>query len=128
MGRPLLFPADGLSLYPSGLPVSGSGPPQPRDVFFPLSAAGASRRTPCSETLREDRTTLKLDLEGCIIVANIDPAIDMVRAREIYGILEEIDQRIGAQDASSRTLLYQAKERMRELMVGIDRYAEKTAE
>jgi hypothetical protein len=59
---------------------------------------------------------------------NIDPAIDMVRAREIYGILEEIDRRIGAQDASSRTLLYQSKERLRELMVGIDRYAEKTAE
>jgi len=47
--------------------------------------------------------------------------IDMTGAREVYKLLEELDGHINGQDASGRALLYQAKERIRILIIGIDR-------
>ena len=47
--------------------------------------------------------------------------IKSARVREIYELLQELDRHIGAQDASGRALLYQAKERVRLLLVNIDR-------
>ncbi|MHB8814676.1 MAG: hypothetical protein ACYDAE_15570 [Steroidobacteraceae bacterium] len=47
--------------------------------------------------------------------------IDMAGAREVYKLLDELDGHINGQDASGRALLYQAKERIRMLMIRIDR-------
>jgi hypothetical protein len=47
--------------------------------------------------------------------------IDMTGAREVYKLLEELDGHINGQDASGRALLYQAKERIRMLIISIDR-------
>ena len=47
--------------------------------------------------------------------------IDMTGAREVYNLLEELDGHINGQDASGRALLYQAKERIRMLIISIDR-------
>jgi hypothetical protein len=47
--------------------------------------------------------------------------IDMTGARELYELLDELDGHISAQDASGRVLLYQAKERIRMLIISIDR-------
>jgi hypothetical protein len=47
--------------------------------------------------------------------------INSARAREVYDLLQELDRHISAQDASGRGLLYQAKERIRLLMISIDR-------
>ena len=47
--------------------------------------------------------------------------IDMTGAREVYKLLEQLDGHINGQDASGRALLYQAKERIRMLMISIDR-------
>jgi hypothetical protein len=48
-------------------------------------------------------------------------AIDMTGAREVYKLLDELDGHINGQDASGRALLYQAKERIRMLIISIDR-------
>jgi hypothetical protein len=47
--------------------------------------------------------------------------IDMTGAREVYKLLDELDGHISGQDASGRALLYQAKDRIRMLMISIDR-------
>lgn len=48
-------------------------------------------------------------------------AIDMTGAREVYKLLDELDGHINGQDANGRALLYQAKERIRMLIISIDR-------
>ena len=48
-------------------------------------------------------------------------AIDMTGAREVYELLDELDGHINGQDANGRALLYQAKERIRMLIISIDR-------
>jgi hypothetical protein len=47
--------------------------------------------------------------------------IDMTGAREVYKLLDELDRHINRQDANGRALLYQAKERIRMLIISIDR-------
>jgi hypothetical protein len=47
--------------------------------------------------------------------------LDMTGAREVYKLLDELDGHINGQDASGRALLYQAKERIRMLIISIDR-------
>ena len=47
--------------------------------------------------------------------------IDLTGARQVYGLLEELDGHISGQDAGGRALLYQAKERIRMLIISIDR-------
>jgi hypothetical protein len=47
--------------------------------------------------------------------------IDMAGAREVYKLLEQLEGHINEQDASGRALLYRAKERIRMLIIGIDR-------
>jgi hypothetical protein len=54
-------------------------------------------------------------------VTNELHAIDMTGAREVYKLLEQLDRHIDGQDASGRALLYQAKERIRMLIISIDR-------
>jgi hypothetical protein len=46
---------------------------------------------------------------------------DMDGAREVYELLNELDPHINSHDASGRALLYQAKERLRMLIINIDR-------
>ena len=47
--------------------------------------------------------------------------IDMTGAREVYKLLDELEGHIKPPDASGRALLYQAKERIRMLIISIDR-------
>ena len=47
--------------------------------------------------------------------------IDMTGAREVYKLLDELEGHISATDASGRALLYRAKERIRMLIISIDR-------
>jgi hypothetical protein len=47
--------------------------------------------------------------------------IDMTGPRKVYELLDELERHINAQDASGRALLYQAKERMRMLIISLDR-------
>jgi hypothetical protein len=47
--------------------------------------------------------------------------MDMSGAREVYELLNQLDRHINGQDASGRALLYQAKERLRMLIISIDR-------
>jgi hypothetical protein len=47
--------------------------------------------------------------------------IDMTGAREVYDLLEQLEGHINGLDASGRALLYQAKERIRMLIISIDR-------
>jgi hypothetical protein len=47
--------------------------------------------------------------------------MDMSGAREVYELLNQLDRHINGQDASGRALLYQAKERLRMLIIHIDR-------
>ena len=47
--------------------------------------------------------------------------MDMSGAREVYELLNQLDRHLNGQDASGRALLYQAKERLRMLMISIDR-------
>lgn len=47
--------------------------------------------------------------------------IDMTGAREVYKLLDELEGHISGQDASCRALLYKAKERIRMLIISIDR-------
>jgi hypothetical protein len=48
-------------------------------------------------------------------------AVNVAGAREVYELLDQLDSHINGQDASGRALLYQAKERIRLLIVSIDR-------
>ncbi len=48
-------------------------------------------------------------------------AIDMSGAKEIYELLNQLDPHINGQDANGRALLYKAKERLRMLIISIDR-------
>lgn len=48
-------------------------------------------------------------------------AVDMSGAREVYELLNQLDRHINGQDASGRALLYQTKERLRMLIISIDR-------
>lgn len=51
-----------------------------------------------------------------------DPSVmDIGGAREVYELLNQLDRHINGQDASGRALLYQAKERLRMLIISIDR-------
>jgi hypothetical protein len=53
---------------------------------------------------------------------SIDASVmDMSGAREVYELLNQLDRHINGQDASGRALLYQAKERLRMLIIRIDR-------
>ena len=47
--------------------------------------------------------------------------IDIGGVREVYELLNQLDRHINGQDASGRALLYQAKERLRMLIISIDR-------
>ncbi len=47
--------------------------------------------------------------------------VDMSGAREVYELLNQLDRHINGQDANGRALLYQAKERVRMLIISIDR-------
>jgi len=47
--------------------------------------------------------------------------MDMSGAREVYELLNQLDRHINGLDASGRALLYQAKERLRMLIISIDR-------
>ena len=47
--------------------------------------------------------------------------INMGGVREVYELLNQLDRHINGQDASGRALLYQAKERLRMLIISIDR-------
>ena len=47
--------------------------------------------------------------------------VDMGGVREVYELLNQLDRHINGQDASGRALLYQAKERLRMLIISIDR-------
>ena len=47
--------------------------------------------------------------------------MDMSGAREVYELLNQLDRHINGQEASGRALLYQAKERLRMLIINIDR-------
>ena len=47
--------------------------------------------------------------------------IDMTGAREVYKVLKALDRHIGSEDASGRVLLYEAKQRIRKLIISIDR-------
>ena len=48
-------------------------------------------------------------------------AINVAGVREVYSLLDQLDRHINGQDASGRALLYQLKERVRLLIVSIDR-------
>jgi hypothetical protein len=54
-------------------------------------------------------------------MSNDASAVDTSRAREVYELLNQLDGHINGQDASGRALLYQAKERLRMLIINIDR-------
>lgn len=47
--------------------------------------------------------------------------INVAGVREVYNLLDQLDRHINGQDASGRALLYQLKERLRLLIVNIDR-------
>jgi hypothetical protein len=47
----------------------------------------------------------------------------MTAAREVYKLLDALDSHVSAQDASGRAMLYQAKERVRKLIIDMDRSA-----
>ena len=49
-------------------------------------------------------------------------AIDMTGAREVYKLLDELERHLNGQDVSGRALLYQAKERIRMLIISLDRH------
>lgn len=54
-------------------------------------------------------------------MSNDIDAIDMTGAREVYKLLDELEGHLSAEDRSARALLYQAKERIRMLIISIDR-------
>jgi hypothetical protein len=48
-------------------------------------------------------------------------AIDMTAAREVYQLLEGLEGHVSDKDSSGRAKLYQAKERIRKLIIDMDR-------
>ena len=48
-------------------------------------------------------------------------ALHMNGALEVYKLLDELDRHINSHDASGRAVLYQAKERLRTLIISMDR-------
>jgi len=48
-------------------------------------------------------------------------ALDMTGAREVYELLDELERHVNTQDESGRALLFQAKARMRMLIISLDR-------
>jgi len=48
-------------------------------------------------------------------------ALHMNGALEVYKLLDELDRHINSHDASGRAVLYQAKERLRALIISMDR-------
>jgi hypothetical protein len=48
-------------------------------------------------------------------------AIDITGAREVYKLLDQLEPHINGQDPSGRALLFQAKERIRMLIISLDR-------
>lgn len=48
-------------------------------------------------------------------------AINVAGAREVYELLNQLDGHLKGPDASGRALLYQAKERIRLLIISMDR-------
>jgi|SwirhisoilCB3_FD_contig_51_3966888_length_367_multi_5_in_0_out_0_1 hypothetical protein len=48
-------------------------------------------------------------------------ALHMNGALEVYKLLDELDRHINSHDASGRAVLYQAKERLRSLIISMDR-------
>ncbi len=49
-------------------------------------------------------------------------AIDIAAIQGVYKLLDELEPHINGQDASGRALLYQVKERVRMLIIGLDRH------
>jgi hypothetical protein len=49
-------------------------------------------------------------------------AIDIAAIQGIYKLLDQLEPHIGGQDAGGRALLYQVKERVRMLIIGLDRH------
>ncbi len=47
--------------------------------------------------------------------------IDMLAIQRIYKMLDELEPHIGGKDTGGRALLYQVKERVRMLIIGLDR-------
>ena len=52
-------------------------------------------------------------------------AIDMTAAREVYQLLEGLEGHVSDKDPSGRAKLYQAKERIRKLIIDLDRSSAK---
>jgi hypothetical protein len=48
-------------------------------------------------------------------------AIDMTAARDVYQLLEDLEGHVSAKDPSGRAKLFQAKERVRKLIIDMDR-------
>ena len=48
-------------------------------------------------------------------------ALHMNGALEVYKLLDELDRHINSHDASGRAVLFQAKERLRSLIISMDR-------
>ncbi len=49
-------------------------------------------------------------------------AMDIAAIQGIYKLLDELEPHISGQDAKGRALLYQVKERVRMLIIGLDRH------
>jgi hypothetical protein len=54
-------------------------------------------------------------------------AIDMTAAREVYQLLEALEGHVSTQDSGGRAKLFQAKERIRKLIIDMDRSSVKIA-
>jgi hypothetical protein len=52
-------------------------------------------------------------------------AIDMTAARDVYQLLEALEGHVSAKDPSGRAKLFQAKERVRKLIIDMDRSSAK---
>ena len=54
-------------------------------------------------------------------------AIDMTGAREVYQLLEALEGHVSTKDSDGRAKLFQAKERIRKLIIDMDRSSVKIA-
>jgi hypothetical protein len=52
-------------------------------------------------------------------------AIDMTAARDVYQLLEALEGHVSTKDPSGRAKLFQAKERVRKLIIDMDRSSAK---
>jgi hypothetical protein len=52
-------------------------------------------------------------------------AIDMTAARDVYQLLESLESHVSDKDKSGRAKLFQAKERIRKLIIDMDRSSER---